>query len=221
MLLDAFKKKAILKTEWKELTLPDKKRGDLKIKVAADALRTPVEDQKAVRLGVSYLDTIQICRGMECVVPNVAIFDLMWKKADFPLNMVNMEISATVERSIQFSAKIDELLDGKNDPKDLVFGAWKLWILDKNIANSKVKPRGCVNRGFWDAKKKKWTNETGIAHPNDHADYSQVLQPDQRMAKDKDKNDVDLLDVFADEGVPREYLDVFDPAKDKDKKGKK
>jgi hypothetical protein len=71
-----------------------------------------------------------------------------------------------------------------------------------------------VNRGFWDPKKKEWIQKVGIFHPNDHADYSQVLQPVKRMAKAKDGSDVDLLKVYAQtDNVPAIYLDVFDPAK--------
>jgi hypothetical protein len=91
-------------------------------------------------------------------------------------------------------------------PTDLVFGAWKLWILHPRIVE-----KGAVNYGFWDAHGK--TIQTvGGQHNDQHYDYSQLLQPVKRWAKSASTGEpVDLLERFASaDHIPASYLSAYE-----------
>jgi hypothetical protein len=215
LLLQAFRDGSMEEPAWVEIPA-----GDLVVTVAADALKAPVGDRAGVRLPVTYLEAIEICRGLGCVSPSLSIFDAMFAQARAKLSMANLPPGPkmdTVGYTLRFNDLVERKLAGKGlGPQDLVFGAWKLWILHASIANSAYRPHGAVNRGFWDPTQRpaRFIQQLGIAHNDGHVDYSQVLQPVRRMARVAATGAaIDLLDVFAGrDRVPGRYLDVYRPA---------
>ncbi len=198
MLLDAFHNGHTLPLHWTEVTV-----GPLVVTVAADAMKAPLGEHAAVRLPVSYAETIEICRALDCLPPTKAICDAMFAQARAQLHYVGLVRTAQDSkkmRSAEFTLRFDARVEEQRakhvlQPTDLVFGAWKLWLF-----HPKVTVRGAVNYGFWDTKKRppKPIQSPGTRHDAAHYDYSQLLQPVRREARRvSDGTAVDLLAEIA------------------------
>ncbi|MFT3764736.1 MAG: N-acetylmuramoyl-L-alanine amidase [Minicystis sp.] len=216
LLLRAFREGALEPISWVDVTV-----GDLIVTVASDALEAPLGDQASLRLPVSYQDAIEICRGLDCVSPTLGIFDAMFAQAKAQLPLANLPPGPDLDSigyTIEFNRRIDAALAKRGTaPGDLVAGAWKLWLLHANLDVSPFRPHGSVNRGFWDPSQRppRFIQQAGIAHNDQHVDYSQVLQPVKRTARVAATGAaVDLLDVIQKrDRVPAKYLDVYRPAR--------
>ncbi len=208
LLLAAFEAGQVEEIVWTEVAV-----GDLVVTAAADALKAPLGDLTGVRLPVSYAETISICARMECVAPTQAICDAMFAAAKPQLGLVALvrtaadaERMATVGFVEQFHDGVEKQLEEKPAaPGDLVFGAWKRWILHPRIVE-----KGAVNYGFWDLSRRPPApvQTVGGQHDAGHYDYSQLLQPVKRLARNATTGEtVDLLDWFAaQDHVPAAYL---------------
>lgn len=190
--------------------------GDLVITVASDAMKASLRDRNGVRLPVSYREVIELCREMDCITPTKEIADAMFAKAAAQLNFVPLVQTAadstkmmTVDFSLRFHDGVEkQLAPLKLAPGSLVFGAWKLWIL-----NPRIGERGAVNYGFWDKSKKPPApiQTVGGRHDAAHYDYSQVFHPVKRMAREKATGkEVDLLDYLETKmKIPEKFVEPY------------
>lgn len=209
LLLSAFKARKTEELTWTEVTV-----GDLVVTVACDAMKGPLGDTECVRMPVTYEETIAICKELGCVVPNQRIADAMYAQAKVQLNFVPLVWStadsakmATIDFVLRFHDGVEEQLkDRRPAAGELVFGAWKLWLLHPRIVE-----RGAINYGFWDKRTKAPVQTIGGQHDAKHYDYSQVLQPVKRIARKVGQaEEVDLLDWFQKvDHVPQKYLDPY------------
>ena len=195
------------------ITWTDVLVGDLRVTVASDAIKASAGGRDHVRLPVTYAEQVAIMATNGWISPTKAIADAMYKQAKVRLVYVGLVMKPadedrmqTVDFSLRFDAGVAKQLDGKDfDEADLVFGAWKLWIL-----NARIVEKGAVNYGFWDAKGN--TIQTvGGQHDAAHYDYSQLLQPVKRWATiDATDEAVDLAAYFAKQDkIPQSYLDPY------------
>jgi len=199
------------------ITWIDVKVGNLVITVASDAMKATVDGRSGVRLPVSYDETVTICRAMDCVAPTQAMCDAIFAQAKPETSLVALVRTAadslkmgSVEFTLRFHDGVEKQLAALGHvPGNLVAGAWKYWILHRRIVE-----RGAVNYGFWDKSRKppRPVQTVGGRHDALHYDYSQLLQPVKRYARDeKTGASVDLLEYIAkNDGVPQRYLGVFD-----------
>jgi len=203
-----------------ELTWVDVPVGDLIITVACDAMKGPLGDRTGVRLPVTYEEAVAICRELGCVMPTQAICDAMYTQAKARLDHVPLVRTAAdsakmcnCEFVLRFHDRVEKQLLGIGpSPGDLVFGAWKLWILHPRIVE-----KGAVNYGFWNLETRKPVQSVGGRHDAKHYDYSQLLQPVKRMARDARTGAVvDLLDHLGHQArIPPKYLSAYRPAETK------
>lgn len=208
LLLGAFEAGQTLPLAWVEITV-----GPLVVTVAADAMQAPLLDRPAVRLPVTYRDTIPVCRALGCIAPTKGIADAMFAQARARLHYVGLvrtKADAARMRSVEFTLRFHDRVEAQLatravSPGDLVFGAWKLWILHRRL-----EVRGAVNYGFWDTTKSPPTPVQGVGarHDATHYDYSQLLQPVKRVARRvADGAPVDLLEVIErEEKVDAKFL---------------
>lgn len=214
LLLQAYQNGEIEEIRWVEVTL-----GDLVITVASDAMKAPLNDRGFVRLPVTYKETIEICRDLECIAPTQAMCDAIFAQAKSQLNFVPLVRTAadsakmmSVEFALKFHDGVQKQLptEEEKDP-GLICGAWKYWIL-----HQRLNVLGAVNYGFWDKSKKppQVIQTVGARHDPSHYDYSQLLQPVMRKARRvSDGQEVDLLEYVAQkEKIPQKYLDPYQPA---------
>lgn len=205
--------------ETEEIRWVDVKLGDLIITVASDALKAPLNDRGFVRLPVSYRETIEICRDLECIAPTQAICDAMFAQAKSQLNLVPLVMTAadsakmpTVDFVLKFHDRVEKQLATLNQQDvGLVCGAWKYWLL-----HPRLNVLGAVNYGFWDKSKRPPAviQTPGARHDAAHYDYSQLIQPIQRKARRADTGaEVDLLEYIAQkEKIPPKYLEPYEPS---------
>jgi hypothetical protein len=209
--------KAFFNGEAEEIRWVDVTLGDLIITVASDAMKAPLNGRGFVRLPVTYKETIDICRDLECIAPTQAMCDAMFAQAKsqtlaVPLVMKASDSAkmATVEFALKFHDGVEKQLAVLNQQdQGLVCGAWKYWLL-----NPRLNVLGAVNYGFWKSKKPASVYQTpGARHDPAHYDYSQLLQPVQRYARRVGTEEkVDLLQYIAEKDkVPQKYLDVYEP----------
>jgi len=211
LLLEAFQAGATDEIVWVDVAV-----GDLVVTVASDAMKATLGDRAGVRMPVSYEEAIAICKQLECVAPTQPICDAVFAQAKAQLGCVALVHVAsdapkmvTVDFVLRFADAVDEQLAATGaSAGDLVFGAWKLWILHARIAE-----KGAVNYGFWDTSRRPPApvQTVGGQHDAGHYDYSQLLQPVKRLARRASTGEtVDLLDHFAEQDrVPERYLDVY------------
>jgi hypothetical protein len=211
LLLEAFNAGGTEEITWVEVTV-----GDLVVTVASDAMKAALGDRAGVRLPVSYEEAVTICKQLECVSPSQPICDAVFAQARAQLDLVALVHVAsdsarmdTVDFVLRFADEVDAQLAASGAAAgDLVFGAWKLWILHARIVE-----KGAVNYGFWDTHRTPPApvQTVGGQHDAAHYDYSQLLQPVKRMARKAGSGEaVDLLDHFAaQDRVPERYLDVY------------
>lgn len=212
LLLEAFLEGATEEIAWTEVTV-----DDLVITVAADAMKATLNDRPGVRLPVTYEEAVTICAALGCVSPTRQMCDAMFNQAKVQLGAITLWRSpaddrkmGTVEFVLRFHDRIErELAKQQRSPGDLVFGAWKLWILHPAIARL-----GAVNYGFWDrsARPVKVIQTPGARHDARHYDYSQLLVPVKRTAcKVRTGEPVDLLeDIARREKIPQSYLKFYE-----------
>lgn len=213
LLLRAYQEGETEEIRWVDVTL-----GDLIITVASDAMKAKVNDRGFMRLPVSYKDTIEICRDLECIAPTQAMCDAMFAQAKSQINFVPLVRTAadsakmtSVEFALKFNDGVEkQLAAAKQEDPALIVGAWKYWIL-----NQRLNVLGAVNYGFWDKSKKppQVIQTVGARHDPYHYDYSQLIQPVMRKArKASTGEEVDLLEYIAQkEKIPAQYLDVYEP----------
>jgi hypothetical protein len=211
LLLAAFNDGATEELAWVDVTV-----GDLVVTVASDAMKAPLGGRAGVRLPVSYEEAVVICKQLECVAPSQPICDAVFAQARAQLCCVALVRvasdagrMATVDFVLRFADAVEaQLTSAGASAGDLVFGAWKLWILHPRIVE-----KGAVNYGFWDTSRAPPApvQTVGGQHDAAHYDYSQLLQPVKRMARRASTGEaVDLLDHFATQDrVPERYLDVY------------
>jgi hypothetical protein len=207
LLMKAYKAKKIDPFKWFDL-----KVGKLTVKVATDAFKSTADGQPGVRLPVSYNETIAICKENDWVAPTKTIADAMYDGSK--VTLVAHRLPPTAEMSsLGWTLKFHEgvtkqLASQPAKPTDLVFGAWKLWVLDPKLAKSKKK-LPAVNYGFWKADGSLW-QPLEAGHDANYTDYSQLFQPVDRWAKGAKGEKVDLLEHFEnEEQVPKQFLDPF------------
>lgn len=215
MLLKAFREEKTDQIQWVDVTV-----GDVIVTVASDAMKGPLNGKTGVRLPVSYQEAVTICAALDCISPNQAICDAMFAQAKAQLTAVPLVITAAdaahitqVGFVLRFHERVEEQLSkAPPSPGDLVFGAWKLWILHPRIVE-----RGAINYGFWDKSHHppRVIQTVGGQHDASHYDYSQLLVPVKRMAKSAATGEpVDLVDYIAThDKVPAQYLDPYRGAK--------
>lgn len=213
LLVDAFHQGATEALSW-----VDVKVRDLIVTVAADAMRAPLLGRGGIRLPVTYAESVELCRALGCVAPDVAICDAMFAQAAARIGYVGLVKTDEDEKRMRtagFALRFNERVEAKIAahpvaPGALVFGAWKLWIMHRALAN-----RGAVNYGFWDFSKKppQPIQTPGSRHDASHYDYSQLFQPVKRLArKAAGGAAVDLLDEYARvDRVPAKFLDAYRP----------
>lgn len=211
LLLQAYQNGTIDDIRWSDVTL-----GDLVITVASDALKAQLNGRGFVRMPVTYKETVEICRGMDCIAPTQAMCDAMFAQAKPQLNHVPLVRTsadsakmATVEFVLKFHDGVEnQLVSAEQECHGLLCGAWKYWIL-----HPRIDVLGAVNYGFWDKSKRPPTvvQTPGARHDPDHYDYSQLLQPVKRKARHATTfAEVDLLEYIAREDhVPAKYLEPY------------
>lgn len=212
LLLEAFLDGATEEIAWTDVTV-----DDLVITVAADAMKATLNDRPGVRLPVTYEEAVTICAALGCVSPTQRMCDAMFNQAKTQLSAITLWRSpaddkrmGTVEFVLRFHDQIErELAKEQRSPGDLVFGAWKLWILHPAITRL-----GAVNYGFWDrsARPVKVIQTPGARHDPRHYDYSQLLVPVKRMARKVGTGEpVDLIeDIARREKIPQSYLKCYE-----------
>lgn len=211
ILLEAFLAGRTLPLTWTEVAV-----GPLRVTVATDALKAPLLGRPAVRLPVAYGEAVTLSRALDAIVPTRGIADAMFAQAKARLGYVGLvrtQADAARMRSVAFTLRFHDRVEaqlaaGPVAAEDLVFGAWKVWLLHRRLT-----VRGAVNYGFWDITKAPPVpvQDVGARHDATHYDYSQLLQPVRRMARRADDGSVvDLLDVIAAEDkVPSTFLDPY------------
>jgi hypothetical protein len=204
LLLRALREGKTDEITWAEVTV-----GDLVVQVASDAMKATVNGTPGVRLPMSYAEAVALCAELDCVSPTQAMCDAMFAQAKAQLNYAPLPATnemGTVSYTLRFHERVQAQLQGQDlSPGDLVFGAWKLWILHPRIAE-----KGAVNYGFWDKSQRpvKVIQSPGAVHNALHSDYSQLFVPVKRMARRADTGEpVDLCDyIAAHDRVPAKYL---------------
>jgi N-acetylmuramoyl-L-alanine amidase len=185
------------------------------ITVANDAMKATVRGEPGVRLPVTYTEQVELCREMNCISPTKEMADAMFAHG-VKLNFVPLVQRAedskkmmTLDFTMRFHQGIEkQIAVAKAAPGQLVFGAWKLWILHQRIIEC-----GAINYGFWDKSRKPPSpiQTVGGRHDAAHYDYSQVFQPVKRMAKNaKTGAPVDLVDYLAHKfKVAERYIEPY------------
>lgn len=216
LLLTAFREGRTEEIQWTDVTV-----DGIIVTVATDAMKATINDKVGVRLPVSYAEAITICTALGCVSPTQKICDAMFAQAKAQLTAVPLVMTASdatrmsdVDFVLRFHDRVqNQLVATDAAAADLVFGAWKLWLLHPRLVE-----RGAVNYGFWDKSHKpvRVIQTPGAQHDPAHYDYSQLLVPVKRMAKRVGTGEpVDLLDYIAStEKVPTRFLDPYRAAQD-------
>lgn len=211
LLVAAYDRGETLPLSWVEVRV-----RDLIVTVASDAMKATVLGRAGVRLPATYEESVRLCRALGCVAPDVAICNAMFAQAAAPIGYVGLVKTSADERrmrTVSFTLRFNERVEAKiathaTAPGALVFGAWKLWIMHREL-----KRRGAVNYGFWSFSTKPPSpiQTPGARHDARHYDYSQLFQPVQRYARKADGGaTVDLLDEFARvDAVSARFLDAY------------
>lgn len=183
--------------------------GGLVVLMARDALSAR-NGGAPLRLPVSYADTVEACRILGCIAPTKEICDAAYEasskygRLDFR-GLVRTEADTARMTSLDFSEKFNAGIERQLQAKphsNILAGPWKYWILHPRIVE-----KGAVNYGGWDASGTP-IQTVGGRHDATHFDYSQLLQPVQRVAY-LDGRPVDLIDHFQTLGIPRAFVEVY------------
>lgn len=210
LLLQAIRDNAVEPAEWIDVVV-----GDIIVKMARDAFKAPIAG-KSTRLPVSYADTVEVCRRMNCIAPTKDIVDAAYRECNpFEGNdsrrlvftgLVRSEADYARMGSIDFAERFSRSIDKQLEAKPragVICGPWKYWILHPRIVE-----RGAVNYGAFDLAGLP-IQTVGGRHDASHFDYSQLLQPVQRAARMRDGRPIDLVDYFISKGLPRSYVEAF------------
>ncbi len=155
LLVAAFQDSRLDEITWVDVTV-----NDIVVTVASDAVKAPLGDVTGVRLPLSYAETIDVCKAMGCVTPSLLICEAMLKQAKAQLLAVGLVMTpedslrmANVEFVLAFHTRVEaQIASHHAGPGDLLFGAWKLWILHQRLADPTVPQLPAINFGFWDGR---------------------------------------------------------------------
>jgi hypothetical protein len=211
LLLDAFREGTTEEIDWSDVRV-----DDIIVTAACDAMKARINGVLGVRLPVTYEEAVTICAELDCVSPTQRMCDAMYTQAKAQLSAIPLVMSSadaakmtTVEFVMKFHERAQKALSSRTCARgELIFGAWKLWILHPRIVE-----RGAINYGFWDGSHKppRVIQSVGAQHDARHYDYSQLLVPVKRMARDARTGEpVDLLEwMKVHEKIPERYLEPY------------
>lgn len=196
--------------------------GDLTVTVGADMLKVDRQDGQKLRMMVSWPETQEICKTIGCVAPTQKLVDAIYAAAPVKTVFHSLVVKSdpesggakmhSMEHALKANADVDEQLAAKGwDGSTLQSGAEKYWLLSPRLTENSPhsgKP-AAINYGARDKNGKALQPPSAAHDINYLGDSSQQIRPIARFATDKAGNKVDLLDVFAQEGIPAQYLDLF------------
>lgn len=185
------------------------------LRVSADALRAPV-DGKSLRLPVSWAESMEIDRALDCVPLTAEISDLIWQASTMKVDPRPLGEWSTPEqqkassvgmRSLDWCARFTDSLDSRiAGHSGLVADVGKDWILSPRLL---LQPALGVTYG--------WRYSTGKpiqglgsekelpAHNDQHYDYSQTKRLVQRWTVDGQ----DVLKVYQSRGLDPRVVALF------------
>lgn len=210
MLLEAVRTGTYEKPTWVEVPW-----RSLRVRVGAHCLRAPVKlgtgETRLLRLGVSWRDTLEICRLLDWTAPTAELVDEIYAAAAVKLDPVTLPAGpemSSLNYAVKYNTKVDAQIPvGQADL--LAAPEGKDWIWSRRL---QLGPRLAVTYG-WHCKttcgngKPLWQglgpDDRRPAHDDAHNDYSQTLRPIDRLALAEDGTRVDLLDEFEKTGLPK------------------
>lgn len=195
------------------------------ISVGADMLKLD-----GLRMPVSWPDTIAIGKKFGWVAPSKKIADAIYAAAPTKTSFHSLVTSDptsggekmhTYEDVRKYNADVEGQLATARAAgtyaagaglSALQSGAEKYWLLSPRLAET-VKATGAaaaVNYGAWDANGKPLQSPGAVHDVNYVGDYSQLIRPITRYARDAGGNKIDLLDwMVSNDNVPRAFADLF------------
>lgn len=216
-LVEAVKAGTIDAPTWIEVSWP---AAGVVLRVAADALRAPVGG-KALRLPVTWRETLEIAHRLDGVPLTAEVSDLIWQAATVklePRSLGSWNTEAEKKASnaglvtLEWSEKLNMSVDRQIGTRsgELAADTGKDWIFSPRLL---VKPRMAVTYGWRYPSGKKMIQAPGPddkvpAHDDAHYDYSQTMRLVQRRAVDG----TDLLTVYEKRGMPAAVLQLFSGA---------
>lgn len=191
LLLAAVERHEHVEPEWISVVV-----GDLVVQVSHDALRAPIDEaEMALRLPVSYEETIAICCALDCLPPTAAISDAIWAQSPVRIVPKPLVFTAddaakmnTVEWTLRHNCAVESQIRGATSEL-LIADVGKDWILDNGLS-----VKGAVNYG-WRTSSTHMYQPIGHGHDPKHWDYSQVLRLVRREALLNGQS-ADLADVL-------------------------
>ena len=209
MLLEAVRSGSHEQPTWVEVPW----RG-LRVRVGAHCLRAPVKlgtgETRLLRLGVSWKNTLEICRLLGWTPPSADLVDAIHAAAELKLEPKTFPAQGmtTLDTNIKHNAAVDKQIPADQWEK-LADPEGKNWIWSPRL---RVPPNDAVTYG-WHCTGKPCGNgkplwqtlgpdtKTG-QHDKNHYDYSQTLRPIDRSAIAADGSRVDVLDELEKAGLP-------------------
>ena len=196
----------------------------LLVEVGAHALRARV-GEKILRLPVTWLDTLAICKRLDWCPPTAPLVDAVWAAATVRVAPVPMGNFSTPEKAkatskkmllLEYSAAHNANVDAAIPPdrlQELCATEGKDWILSKRNLTT---PTAATTYGWHQANGKPiqglGPDEKPPAHDHAHFDQTQVLRPIRRRARRKsDGAPVDLCDELESRGLPAACLKALRP----------
>ncbi len=185
------------------------------LRVSADALRA-TSDGKLLRLPVTWLETLEICRRLDCVPLTAELSDLIWAQATIKLDPRPLGAWDTPEHqaassrdmtSMDWCERFDRDLDAQISGREgLAADVGKDWILSPRLLLS---PTAAVTYGW------RYRNGTLIQKPGPddvkpfhdwhHHDYSQKLRLVQRRSVEGQE----LLELYRARGLDPRVIALF------------
>jgi len=185
------------------------------LRVSSDALRASA-DGKLQRLPVTWRETMEICRRLDCVPLTAEISDLIWSQATVKLDVHSLGEWNTPEQKKassagmtsddwvrRFNADLDAQIAGR---QGLVADVGKDWILSPRLL---TKQAAAVTYGWryrtGELVQKPGADNVEPFHDWHHYDYSQTLRLVQRRTAEGQE----LLDLYRARGLDPRVLDLF------------
>jgi hypothetical protein len=142
-----------------------------RLRVSADALRIG-NAEDSLRVTVNAETAQWIADHLETCLPPTKICDLVWEQAIVRvspcLQTPDAEMAHT-HRMVRHSREVDEKVRCRCG---LIENVGKHWVLSNQLAG---RPNQAANYGWFKADGTRWQN-LGLAHDNQHVDYSQVVR---------------------------------------------
>lgn len=216
-LVEAVKAGQIEAPVWIEVPWP---AAGVVVQVSADALRAPV-DGRSLRVPVTWRETLEIARRLECVPLTAELSDLIWQAAKVkldprPLGTWNtpdeQKESSRQQPSLEWCQRFTASLDNQIGTRagELAADVGKDWIFSPRLL---LRPQLGVTYGWRYSSGKpiqgQGPDDKIPAHNDSHYDYSQTLRLVQRTAVDG----TDLLKVYEARGMPGGVLRLFAEAR--------